>query len=78
MRVTIDRAGRIVVPKRFRDALGLHDGAELDVALDGGGLRLDPVRAVENASDGLPRLRAVDGPSLTDDDAHDLRDEIRR
>ena len=36
MRVTIDAAGRVVVPKRLRDELGLGAGTELDLeAVDG-------------------------------------------
>ena len=37
MRVTIDRAGRIVVPRQFRDRLDLVAGTELEIeALDAG------------------------------------------
>lgn len=49
MNITIDRAGRIVVPKALRERFGLHPGTELDI---------------EAVSDGL-RLRARDaGPSF--------------
>lgn len=40
MRVNIDRAGRIVVPKAFRDQLGLDPATELDIELVGGRLEL--------------------------------------
>ena len=40
MRVTIDRAGRIVVPGPFRDRLGLVAGTELEVEAMDDGLRL--------------------------------------
>lgn len=34
MITTIDRGGRIVVPKAMRDALGLHPGSEIQVEID--------------------------------------------
>jgi AbrB family looped-hinge helix DNA binding protein len=41
MRVTIDSAGRLVVPKPFRDALGLSGGDELEIDItDDGRLEL--------------------------------------
>ncbi len=39
---TIDKAGRIVVPKALRDALGLSPGTTLDVSTYGAGLTLVP------------------------------------
>ncbi len=62
MQVTIDRVGRIVIPKRVRDALGLTAHSELEVIFDGTGIRLEPVpqkeRVVE-VRDGLPLLGAL-------------------
>ncbi|HVA64343.1 MAG TPA: AbrB/MazE/SpoVT family DNA-binding domain-containing protein [Terriglobales bacterium] len=43
--VTIDRAGRIVVPKPVREALGLSADAVLDIELQGEELKLRPRRA---------------------------------
>jgi AbrB family looped-hinge helix DNA binding protein len=42
MRTTIDRAGRVVIPKTLRDALGLEAG-EVDLIRDGAGVRIEPV-----------------------------------
>jgi AbrB family looped-hinge helix DNA binding protein len=33
MRTTIDKAGRIVVPKALREALGMRAGAVLDIPI---------------------------------------------
>jgi len=44
MDVTIDRAGRIVVPKHVRDALGLQPGDALDLEAAGEQITLRPVR----------------------------------
>jgi AbrB family looped-hinge helix DNA binding protein len=40
MRATIDKAGRLVIPKPLRDQLGLGPG-EVDVSADGAGLRVE-------------------------------------
>jgi AbrB family looped-hinge helix DNA binding protein len=44
MDVTIDRAGRIVIPKRVRDALGLQPGDALDLETAGEHITMRPVR----------------------------------
>lgn len=43
MRVTIDRAGRMVVPKVLRERLRLEPGAELDARVEGGRLVATPL-----------------------------------
>ena len=40
MSITIDRAGRIVVPKALRERFGLHPGTELEIEAEADGLRL--------------------------------------
>ena len=40
MKITIDRAGRVVVPKQLRDRFNLVAGTELEVEATGDGLRL--------------------------------------
>jgi AbrB family looped-hinge helix DNA binding protein len=40
--ITIDAAGRLVIPKRFRDRLNLRPGARLHVAEEEGRLILTP------------------------------------
>ena len=44
MRTTIDKAGRLVIPKALRDQIGLTSGAaEVEVEVYGAGLRIEPV-----------------------------------
>ncbi|MDQ3690284.1 MAG: AbrB/MazE/SpoVT family DNA-binding domain-containing protein [Chloroflexota bacterium] len=43
MRATIDRAGRLVIPRALRARIGLAAGGEVELALDGAGVRIDPV-----------------------------------
>lgn len=40
MRVTIDKAGRVVIPKQVRDELGLVAGTELNLEQEGDKLTL--------------------------------------
>jgi AbrB family looped-hinge helix DNA binding protein len=42
MKTTIDRAGRIVVPKSLRAALGLEGGDEVEITLEGERIELVP------------------------------------
>jgi len=42
MKTTIDKAGRLVVPKVLRDRLGLQSG-EVEITADGASLRVEPV-----------------------------------
>lgn len=53
-RLKIDRSGRIVVPKRVRDLLGMREEAELEITTQSGGIF---VRVVEDE----PGLVKVDG-----------------
>jgi AbrB family looped-hinge helix DNA binding protein len=43
-KVTLDRAGRLVLPKPIRDRLGLHPGDELLLENEGDRIVLRPVR----------------------------------
>ena len=54
MKLAIDTAGRIVVPKVLRDRLALRGGTELEVSTTGDALILRPARRE-------PGLIAVDG-----------------
>lgn len=77
MRTTIDKAGRVVVPKELRDRIGLVPG-EVDVELDGAALRIAPV-AHDRVTDVDGRLViAATGTPLTDEDVRALRDADRR
>jgi AbrB family looped-hinge helix DNA binding protein len=53
MRATIDKAGRLVIPRRLRDRIGLAEGGEVEVELDGAAVRIEPVSGSE--------LKEVDG-----------------
>jgi len=78
----VDRVGRVVIPKQLREAAGIVSGSELEMEVDGNGLRCEVVyrrRRMIDAPDGLPRLRAAaDAPRLTDHDVRELRDRDQR
>lgn len=81
MYVTIDRVGRVVIPKALRVALGITADTQLELIPDGSGLRIEPVRRGRRAveiSEGLPILGKVEGAALTDDDVRRLRDDLQR
>jgi len=71
MRTTIDGAGRIVVPKSVRDAMGLTAGRQIDVFYTDGKIEIEVAPAeveVELAEDGLPRVvYRGEVPPLTDE-----------
>ncbi len=79
MQITIDAAGRMVIPQALRRRLGLVAGTELDVQEIDGGVFLRPVSRVqvEIADDGLPVVHAPDAPPMTTDDVRALIDEAR-
>jgi AbrB family looped-hinge helix DNA binding protein len=80
--VTIDRAGRVVVPKEVRDRLGLVAGSQLDITVLRDAIRLErrrePARALSWTDDGRPYFPAVAGQITTDADVQDLRDALQR
>jgi AbrB family looped-hinge helix DNA binding protein len=53
--ITIDQAGRIVVPKSIRDALNLQAGSSLEIELQGDAIVLRPPKlsAVMNQKNGF-------------------------
>ena len=81
MRLAIDRAGRVVIPKPLRDELQLGPGDELDVDTVGESITLRPVRG----TGGLTKERGVWvfragrplSQSATDDALRQMRDEER-
>ena len=77
MRTTIDKAGRLVIPKTLRDSLGLVPG-EVEVTPDGAGLRIEPLAGDCLADeDGWLVIPAADA-AISDDLVRRLRDADQR
>lgn len=56
MLTTIDSAGRLVVPKAVRDAMGLTPGVAVDVSFTDGRIEIEfaPLEVSVESRDGLP------------------------
>ncbi|MCB1254164.1 MAG: AbrB/MazE/SpoVT family DNA-binding domain-containing protein [Austwickia sp.] len=81
MRTTIDGAGRVVVPKALRDAMGLSAGRELDIVYVDGRIEisLPPADVHVDTSGALPVIRPTAPlPPLSDDVVATTIDRVRR
>lgn len=60
MRVTVDGAGRIVLPKSIREAVKLRRGQEVEVRLVGTVVEIEPVEPVVRLRDRPGRLPVLE------------------
>lgn len=78
MRTTIDKAGRLVVPRALRDAIGMSAGA-VDLEVDGASLRLRPVTNDELTERGGRLLISASSEQVIgDEQVQALRDAAQR
>jgi AbrB family looped-hinge helix DNA binding protein len=73
MRISIDRAGRVVVPKALRDELRLEGGMLLEIQLRDGRLEIEPVATPMRLERRGGRLVATTDKPLPRIDADDVR-----
>lgn len=77
MRATIDKAGRLVIPKPLRERLGLRAG-EVEVTADGAALRVEVVADGALVEKEGRLVIPAAGETISVDDVRSLRDADQR
>ena len=77
MRATIDKAGRVVIPKPLRDQLGLRPGV-VELIADDNGARIEPVAGDQVAEEAGRLVIPRSGVAVDDDLVRMLRDDDQR
>jgi AbrB family looped-hinge helix DNA binding protein len=77
MKTTMDKAGRLVIPRPLRDRIGLADGGQVEVELDGAAIRIEPVSASGLREDGGLLVIPATGAPLTAAVVRELLDADR-
>ena len=81
MKATIDAAGRIVVPKPLRQALGLKPGQLLDMRAGDGRLEIEIVSTtvtLKKRGKGVVAVPETPLPALTAEQVRDTLERVRR
>lgn len=77
MRTTIDKAGRLVIPRALRERVGLFAGGAVELELEGAAIRIEPVAGHDlREEDGLLFIPAT-GTPLRASHVHELIDADR-
>ena len=77
MRATIDKAGRLVIPKPLRERVGLGPGA-VEVFVDGAGLRVEALASESLEPRGDLLVIPAAGMPISADVVRALRDDDQR
>ncbi len=77
MKATIDKAGRLVIPKPLRDRVGLRPGV-VEVIADGTGLRIEPLAEESLVERGDLLVIPASRTPIDDDFVRALRDGGQR
>ena len=80
MIATMDKAGRIVIPKAIRTQAGLRAGVPLEIRVRGGCVEIEPApRPIQLTARGsfLVADAVDDGPHLTADEVRRVVEDLR-
>ena len=81
MKATLDTAGRLVVPKALRQALGLKPGQPLEIRAGDGRLEIEiaptPMR-LKKRGKGVVAVPQDELPALTAEQVRETLDRVRR
>lgn len=81
MKTTLDAAGRLVVPKALRQALGLKAGLPLEIRAGDGRLEIEiaptPMR-LKKRGKGLVAVPEQELPALTAEEVRETLERVRR
>jgi AbrB family looped-hinge helix DNA binding protein len=72
MRTTIDKAGRLVIPKALREQSGISAG-DVEISVDGAAIRIESVAADDLVEEDGLLLLPSGGPELDADTVRELR-----
>lgn len=81
MKTTIDVAGRIVVPKALREALGLEPGQPLEISAHDGRIEIEAAPTAvrfEKRGQGVVAVPELELPPLTAEQVRDTLERVRR
>ncbi len=81
MRTAIDRAGRVIVPKKLRERLGLTGGEVLEIRERDGLLELEPAATsmeLEKRGGAFVAVPEIELPRLTGDIVRETLERSRR
>jgi AbrB family looped-hinge helix DNA binding protein len=77
MRASIDKNGRLVIPAALLNRIGLTEGGDVEIEVDGAGLRIRPLSGSEfREADGLLFIPAT-GTTIDDASVRDMIDADR-
>ena len=77
MRTTIDRAGRVVIPRSLRNRIGLAGGGEVQIEIEGAAIRIEPVAGTKLREDGGLLFIPTTGTPIDDTLVRELIDADR-